>query len=209
MIPVLIRAGTALVVPTIDAALHVVRAGDTLDSVVARFAADARAVVDANRLVQEPDNFAVGATILVLVPNGEFPEFRLRVREMTRTAPILRALTRGRLQWPVAGAISQGFSSWHTGVDIAAAYGSPVVSAEAGTVAALGWVSGGGLRVCVRHDWGLQTCYYHLGATSVAEGQRVARGQRLGSIGLTGVTTGAHVHWEASVEGAFLDPLSH
>ena len=205
-----LRAGQVLQIPTIDAALYHVREGDTIASVAKHFGVDPQSIADANRLLYEPDNFAIGATILVPVPDSRFPQFRLRVTEAPRPAPFARSLTRAHLLLPVAGGIiTQHFSSFHTAVDVAGPYGAPVFASESGTVAAVGWVNTGGLRVCVRHDWGLQTCYYHLSVTRVNEGDRVGRGQIIAAIGLTGVTTGPHVHWEASIEGAYVDPLSY
>lgn len=205
-----LREGQVLAIPTIDAALYTVRKGDTVDSLARQFGVASETIAEANRLLYEPDNFAVGATVIVPVPDGRFPNFRLRVTEAPRPAPFARSLTRARLLLPVAGGyITQRFSSFHTAVDVAGPYGAPVLSAEAGTVAAVGWVNTGGLRVCVRHDWGLQTCYYHLSVTRVSEGERVGRGQVIANVGMTGVTTGPHVHWEASIEGAYVDPLSY
>ena len=205
-----LRSGEVLVIPTIDAAVYTVRSDDTVAEVAERFGVVAAAVVEANRLLYEPDNFSPGSAIIVPVPDGRFPGFRLRIAPAVRPAPFARSLTRARLLLPVAGGIiTQGFSSYHTAVDVAGPYGAPVRAAEAGTVAAVGWVSTGGLRVCVRHDWGLQTCYYHLSSTRVSEGERVGRGEVVGTVGTTGVTTGPHVHWEASIEGAFVDPLSY
>ena len=94
-------------------------------------------------------------------------------------------------------------------MDIAAPYGAPIGASDAGTVSAVGWVAVGGLRVCVAHDWGMTTCYYHTSATYVSVGQSVARGQVIAAIGLTGVTTGPHVHWEASLNGMLMNPLAY
>ena len=205
-----LQAGQILAIPTVDGAVYVVAAGDSVASVAKKFGVEPQTIADANRLLYEPDNFAIGAKIIVPVADGRFPNFRLRVTEAPRPAPFARSLTRAHLLLPVAGGyITQRFSSFHTAVDVAGPYGAPVMASEAGTVAAVGWVNTGGLRVCVRHDWGLQTCYYHLSATRVSEGDRVGRGQVIGAIGLTGVTTGPHVHWEASIEGAFVNPLSY
>ena len=205
-----LKPGQVLAIPTIDAAVYEVRDGDTPGSVGQRFGVDARQIADANRLLYEPDNFVTGATIIVPVADGRFPNFRLHVTEAARAAPFARSLTRAHLLLPVnGGVITQRFSSFHTAVDVAGPYGAPVLASEAGTVAAVGYVNTGGLRVCIRHDWGLQTCYYHLSITRVSEGERVGRGQIVAAIGLTGVTTGPHVHWEASIEGAYVDPLSY
>jgi murein DD-endopeptidase MepM/ murein hydrolase activator NlpD len=115
----------------------------------------------------------------------------------------------GRLGWPVNGILTQYFWWGHTGVDIAAPYGTTLGASDAGVVVATGWVPVGGLRVCVQHSGGLQTCYYHTGAVFVTPGQTVQRGQAIASIGMTGVTTGPHVHWELKVNGVAVNPLNY
>jgi murein DD-endopeptidase MepM/ murein hydrolase activator NlpD len=108
---------------------------------------------------------------------------------------------------PVAGVITQYMSAWHSGVDIAAPYGTTLVAVSDGIVSATGWVPVGGLRVCVMSG-AVENCYYHTGAVFVAQGQWVERGEAIASIGMTGVTTGPHVHWETKVNGALVNPLS-
>jgi len=110
---------------------------------------------------------------------------------------------------PVAGAVSQFFQGRHTGIDIAAPYGSIIVAADDGVVDAAGWVQVGGRRVCVQHAEGFESCYYHTSAALVSIGDRVARGQPIALIGMTGATTGPHVHWEVKENGRVVDPLSH
>ncbi|MBI2323621.1 MAG: peptidoglycan DD-metalloendopeptidase family protein [Chloroflexi bacterium] len=113
----------------------------------------------------------------------------------------------GRLIRPVAGAISQFVHIAHSGVDIAAPFGSPVVAADAGIVTKIAFKEEGGLQVCVQHAGGLETCYYHASAFLVAVGERVARGQAIALVGMSGRATGPHVHWEAKLDGKVLDPL--
>jgi hypothetical protein len=110
---------------------------------------------------------------------------------------------------PVAGAVSQFLQGNHTGVDIAAPYGSIIVAADDGVVDAAGWVQVGGRRVCVQHAEGFESCYYHTSAALVSIGEHVARGQPIALIGMTGATTGPHVHWEVKENGRIVDPLSH
>ena len=93
-------------------------------------------------------------------------------------------------------------------MDIAAPYGTGIAVPEAGTVISTGWVAVGGIHVRVRHDSGLITGYYHMSAVYVAVGQRVSKGQVVGAIGLTGVTTGPHVHWECQVGAQIVDCFS-
>ena len=109
---------------------------------------------------------------------------------------------------PVAAAVLQGAFGAHTGVDLTAPLGTLVFAADDGVVAAVGWVPAGGQRVCVQHAALIETCYFHLGPTLVTPGERVVRAQPIALVGLTGDTTGPHVHWEARLAGRVVDPLT-
>jgi len=109
---------------------------------------------------------------------------------------------------PVVGAVTQIVTPRHTGIDIAAPLGSLIVAADDGVVTAVGWVAVGGRRVCVGHASGIVTCAYHTSAALVRIGDRVVRGQPIALVGLTGVTTGPHVHWEAMLGTRIVDPLT-
>ncbi|HEV2249936.1 MAG TPA: M23 family metallopeptidase [Candidatus Limnocylindria bacterium] len=109
---------------------------------------------------------------------------------------------------PAVGAITQLITPSHTGIDIAAPLGSILVASDDGVVTAVGWVAVGGRRVCVGHPSGIETCDYHTSAALVRTGDRVVRGQAVALVGLTGVTTGPHVHWEAKVGTRVVDPLT-
>jgi len=197
-----LRDGQALVVPPLDAAIYVVREGETIADIATRFGADPGEVRDLNRVAYEPTDVTDGRVLLVPVPDGRFPGFRLRVTDAPRVlAP--------HVLWPTAGVVTQLFSASHTGVDIAAPYGSPIVASDAGTVTEVGWRGPGGLSVCVLHDWGLETCDYHASAVNVELGERVARGERIASVGSTGTSTGPHVHWEARTNGVLVDPMTY
>jgi murein DD-endopeptidase MepM/ murein hydrolase activator NlpD len=110
---------------------------------------------------------------------------------------------------PVAGYIAQFLQGAHTGIDVAAPFGSLITAAREGQVTYVGWVPVGGRAVCVLHDAGIESCYYHLSLSLVRKGQWVGRGQPVAAIGMTGLTTGPHVHWEAKQSGRFVDPLKH
>ena len=109
---------------------------------------------------------------------------------------------------PVVGAITQVVTARHTGIDIAAPLGALIVASDDGVVTAVGWVAVGGRRVCLGHASGIVTCAYHTSAALVRVGERVARGQPIALVGLTGVTTGPHVHWEATLGSRIIDPLT-
>lgn len=108
---------------------------------------------------------------------------------------------------PVSGAISQYVQGRHTGVDVSAPVGAIIVAADDGIVNEVGWVPVGGRRVCVMHAGGLESCDYHTSAPLVAVGDHVQRGQPVALIGMTGMTFGPHVHWEAKQNGLVVDPL--
>src|SRR5690606_32684870 len=103
-------------------------------------------------------------------------------------------------------------SGTHSGVDFAAATGTPVRSVGPGTVVTVGWGGAYGNQVVVRHDDGRYTQYAHLSATSVSPGQRVDGGRQIGAVGSTGNSTGPHLHFEART-GAFygsdIDPAAY
>jgi murein DD-endopeptidase MepM/ murein hydrolase activator NlpD len=197
-----LRVGQSLIVPPFDAAIHVVQEGETLAGIAAAYGVEADAIRAADRSTFQAADDTPGRMLIVSVPDARYPGFRLRVSDAPRViAP--------RVRWPTEGVITQLFSPGHQGVDIAAPYGSPIVATDAGTVSAVGYRGPGGLAVCVYHDWGLETCAYHTSTVSVEVGERVVAGQRIAEIGLSGVTTGPHVHWEARTNGVLVDPMTY
>ena len=197
-----LRPGQSVVIPPIDAAIHVVRDGETLAGVASSFGADPDTVRTVNSVAFEPADVVAGRVLLIPMPEGRYPGFRLVVSDAPRVfAP--------RIRWPTDGIVTQLFSQAHTGIDIAAPYGSAVVASDSGTVTEVGWRGPGGLSVCVLLDWGLEVCDYHLAATNVELGERVVVGQRIASVGSSGVSTGPHVHWEARTNGVLVDPMTY
>ena len=94
----------------------------------------------------------------------------------------------------------------HHGLDLAARTGTPVVAAEPGRVVMAGSRGGYGLVVDVDHGDGVLTRYAHLNSIEVARGDRLAGGQRLGTVGATGTVTGPHLHFEVRMQGRSIDP---
>jgi hypothetical protein len=99
------------------------------------------------------------------------------------------------------------YAHYHDGVDYAAPLGTPVRAIAAGTVVGAGRVTDGAVIVRIRHGDGSESLYGHLDADlPVRVGDRVEAGDRIGKIGLTGHTTGPHLHLELSVSGRTVDP---
>ena len=94
----------------------------------------------------------------------------------------------------------------HTGMDIAAPAGTPVILPLEGTVLDTGNYFFNGNTVFIDHGRGLISMYCHLSAIDVTPGQRVAAGMRIGAVGMTGRATGPHLHWALSLNRAWIDP---
>nr|WP_246544683.1 M23 family metallopeptidase [Ancylobacter dichloromethanicus] len=102
-----------------------------------------------------------------------------------------------------------GYSRLHSGVDWADRTGTPIYAAGNGVIKKAAWTSGYGRRIEIQHANGYVTTYSHQSgfAKGIREGVRVRQGQLIGYIGSTGLSTGAHLHYEVLVNGRFVDPM--
>ncbi len=102
-----------------------------------------------------------------------------------------------------------GYTKMHTGVDWAAPSGTPIYASGNGVVEKVGWESGYGKYVRIRHTNGYETAYGHMTAFArgIDEDTRVRQGQVIGFVGSTGLSTGSHLHYEILVNGRFVDPM--
>lgn len=98
---------------------------------------------------------------------------------------------------------------FHSGIDIDAEYGEPVVATADGTVTKAGWHNSYGKTVIVDHQDGYETLYGHLSALTVKEGQKVTVGEVIGKAGSTGRSTGTHLHYEVVKNGKRIDPSNY
>ncbi len=121
------------------------------------------------------------------------------------------------MTWPVNGHITSyfgyryhpilHFTRFHAGVDFGASWGSPIVAAADGQVAAAGWAGGYGRQVRIAHGGGVVTSYSHMSEIVAQPGSYVHAGQLIGYVGSSGLSTGPHLHYEVMRNGTPVNPL--
>ena len=185
----------------------------------------------------DADGYQTALTTSIIVQDGHFGYERIDLPESQNNLldPAVIAAERERLdalrftftperrwatplQRPCAGVISSYFgthraysdgpyTSYHSGVDFRAPTGTPVRAPAGGTVVLAESLTVRGNVIVIDHGWGLLTGYWHLSAIEVQVGQQVAPGELIGKVGNTGLSTGAHLHWEVWVGGISVDGM--
>jgi murein DD-endopeptidase MepM/ murein hydrolase activator NlpD len=236
--PDMLVEGENLLVPGSPGIVYDVRLGDTITDIAATYGIDPAAIVAfaPNRL--ESADMIVEGSVLVLpgavppapppapveTPAPAAPEpapappaepaprpLPVVVETSAPPQPAAPAVSTGFI-WPVNGPLNSRFGprwgSFHSGIDIGAAYGSAVSAAGSGQVVLASYSSYGyGNYVIVRHGDGSETLYAHLSSIHVSRGQYVEQGDIVGAVGCTGWCTGPHLHFEVRIGGAPVDPL--
>lgn len=208
-----IKIGQSLDILPVTGIAHTVGKGDTVYSIAKKYDAEPQAIVDfpfnsfAN---DETFELAIGQT--VIVPDGVMPTSGgvaiPRSRQLTPDAGTVVAS--GQFVWPTQGIITQRFSWYHPGIDIANPAEPLDVAADSGRVIYAGWdATGYGNMVLIDHGNGFKTRYAHLSQFMVVSGQTVARGQTIGRMGSTGHSTGPHTHFEIILNGVHVNPLNY
>jgi murein DD-endopeptidase MepM/ murein hydrolase activator NlpD len=191
------------------AVTHVVAPGETVYHIATEYGVSVGRLMAANGL-SDPRELRVGQ---VLTIPGTY-----RAVSLGRASSGVHRYTGERASrqflWPVQqGVVSSGFGirngAMHSGVDIAAPVGTPVLAADSGVVIFSGSLHGYGNTVIIRHDDDYATVYGHNARNLVSEGARVDRGQEIGEIGRSGHTTGANLHFEVRRENVAKDPLAY
>ncbi|MBQ2896927.1 MAG: peptidoglycan DD-metalloendopeptidase family protein [Clostridia bacterium] len=130
------------------------------------------------------------------------------------TKPKPKTAATGRFAKPISGGyVSSSFGNrsrgYHTGVDWAVSYGTPIYASDGGTVTASGWSGGYGRMIKINHGNGYETLYAHCSKLVVSTGKKVAKGQLIAYVGSTGNSTGPHLHFEIRKNGAYLNPTKY
>lgn len=191
-----------------------VASGDTVYTIAKKYSANAQAIVDFPfNDFADPQTFSLVVGQTLIVPDGVEPQAAptyIARRTYIPSGPVV--ITGGGFTWPIRGTMNQYYSWYHKAIDVGAPIGTPIVAAHTGVVTESisgGWNYGYGTHIIVSGDNGYQTLYAHMSSLNVSAGSRVSAGATVvGWVGMTGRTTGPHLHFEVRSGGTFYDPLS-
>ncbi|HSW97651.1 MAG TPA: M23 family metallopeptidase [Candidatus Saccharimonadales bacterium] len=214
-----ISSGDQLQIPPVSGVIHKVKAGETIYSIAKLYNANPQSIADfPSNDFANPETLSLVVGETLIVPEGQMPTAQTTPKpqpsyiagapEGGSSAPYS-----GGFIWPTHGELSQGFTFYHPGFDIAGPIGTPIYAAMSGTVvdASCGWNYGYGCTVLIKHPNGFATRYAHMnGQPYVSVGQSVSGGQQIGIRGTTGRSTGPHLHFEIhNAAGIAVNPGSY
>ena len=224
-----LHIGQKLLIPPVDGVLYKAQAGDTVITIARKYHASAGEVRSFNNLTGDtvvigqelmvPDGH--GAPIPTASPTPAPPQTASAPSGPAQSggavgSPCTNCSYSGSMVWPVPGGFISQYYWWgHPALDIAAAYGTPVLAAASGVVTFAGWRdNGGGYQVWMSHGNNIYTTYNHMSAVLVAVGEHLSAGQQLGRVGATGDATGPHCHFEVWIGpiwagGSRVNPLNY
>lgn len=211
-----IAIGDSLKILPVSGMSHKVSKGDTIYSIAKKYDTEAQKIADFPfNDFANPENFALVEGQMLIVPDGIKPsEKPTAPRRPTyfATGPATQ-VSGGGFTWPLRGGVSQ-FASWyHMALDIMSDVGTPIVAAQNGTVTGVSvgsWDGGYGTNAWISNGAGMDSHYAHMSGVNVSVGQQVVGGRTVvGWVGMTGRTTGPHLHFEIRSNGALVNPISY
>ena len=208
--------GDKLKILPVTGVSHVVKSGDSLESLAKKYNANEQAIVDFP-FNGVPDDFKLRAGQTLVIPDGSPPEVKAPPKKPQPKflakgpqSPAFSAPFGAQFIWPAGGQLSQYFAWYHPGIDIANRGAPGIAASDGGTVLIAGWPDGQGYgnRVVIDHGNGYRSMYAHLSNVYVSVGEAVSRGQLIGQMGSTGRSTGIHLHLEIHYKGVPVNPLA-
>jgi len=198
-----IQEGQYLDIPGDRHRLHRVKAGDSMWKIAGMYQVSVNQLIAANTKLKDPSKLRIGQMINIPARSS---------LTKAATANPSRSIT-SVFAWPVFGKISSGYGwrkrEFHHGLDIACPVGTPIRAAQAGKVTFSGTRSVYGKTIVIEHANGTETLYAHISKSMVKEGQQVKRGQVIALVGLTGRTTGPHLHFQINYKGNTVNPIEY
>jgi murein DD-endopeptidase MepM/ murein hydrolase activator NlpD len=195
--------------------LHVVKPGENLSRIAQAYGVSTKELARLNQL-RDAHQIRAGQTLFIPAAKREFPVDVPTATEAKIGSPAtgeIRPRSRNGFLWPVKGPINSRFGprgiTVHDGIDIAAPEGTPIRAIDAGEVIYSDELRGYGKMIILRHAGGFVSVYAHNQKNFVREGQTVARGEVIATVGSTGRVTGPHLHFEIRKDNVAQDPLLH
>jgi len=196
--------GEVVKIPSANGNYHIVCAGETMWSIAAAYGLNTAAIENANQ-DKNPNCLNIGDRLII--PG------RRSAQLLQASGPSRGLSFSGLFSWPLTGTITSYFgwrkAGYHHGIDIANKQGTPIKAADDGVVTFAGWKSVYGRTVIIRHNDGKSTLYAHTQKILVKEQQQVNRGQVIARVGVSGNTTGPHLHFEIRKGDKCFNPLSY
>jgi len=193
--------------------VHIVEPGETVYHIAQTYGVSADRLMTANG-IGDPRELRVGQSLII--PGHHWTAGVQGTGEpaMGLTDPWDVAPAGRQFAWPVAnGTVSSPFGMrngvMHSGIDIAAAQGTPILAADSGTVVLAGRLRGYGDVVIIQHSGGYVTVYGHNQRNLASTGESVARGQEIAEMGMTGRATGPNLHFEVRRGNQAQNPLAY
>ena len=209
-----LKVGQDLTIPPVAGLIHKVESGDTLSSIGKKYDVPTQSIADFNYIL-DTSRLALGSELVI--PGATVPQPVIIPAIPSQFIPstnIDTSPSRGWCSWPTTvRIITQYFSWYHNGVDIATPWNAgspPLYACAGGVVTRAGWDPWGlGLHVQIDHGNGYSTVYGHMSKINVGYGQRVNRGEVIGTMGNTGRSTGPHVHFTIKLNGVPQNPFNY
>ena len=208
-----LNVGQALVLPPVDGLVYTVQTGDAFSNLMQNFQADESLTLawPANG-INSPSQIYAGQALLLVQGSASIAS-----GSITSSGAAAVAWTMPEFRWPLGyDRISDPFGTsransygYHTGTDFVAAVGTIVGSTWSGQVSVATWGPSYGNWVEIDHGGGYKSRYAHLDEIWVWEGQWVDVNEFIGTVGNTGSSSGAHLHFEIIINGQPVDPLLH
>lgn len=204
--PDLIYVNQKIKIPENTVQKHKIKSGDSLYEIAEKYNVSISELIKTNN-IKNPDRIYAGKS-LVIPTMRNANDYQLVSRKQTMN-----------YIWPVQGKISSDYGwrdhpiyktrSFHTGIDIAVPYGTPVYASESGIVEFCGWSEGYGNLVIIRHRDKALTYYGHNLKILVKKGDAIKQGKIISLSGNSGVSTGPHLHFEIRVDNKYTNPMRY
>lgn len=203
----------ALQILPVTGIAYKVQSGDTVYTVAKKFDTNAQRIVDFPfNDFANPETFSLVAGQILIVPDGIKPSDQPFMKQQVYIAYGPQTVSSSGFSWPVRGILTQLYSWYHQAIDIGASLNTPIYSSTNGKVIEVivgGWNSGYGNTVVIDNGDGYTIRYSHMNDVDVRVGDSVEGGKTLiGSIGMTGRTTGPHLDFRVTLNGTYVNPIS-